>query len=706
MSFPAGSSGGPDGLRPQHIKDMLSVDNEQLGFLTALAGFVNTVLAGLCPPSVAPFFFGGRLIALKKKAGGIRPIAIGNTLRRLVSKCASSYGIGSLTEYFHPHQLGVGIPCGCEAAVHSARRYLSSMPEGHAFVKLDFSNAFNNISRSSMLSAIRDRLPELFSYCFSSYGNPSFLYFGDKIILSQEGTQQGDPLGPLIFCNTIHPLLASLRSELNLDYLDDVTLGGPLDIVASDVRQIITAGEPIGLHLNYSKCEIVCFPGTTIPDPNLQLFTPVDLKETCLLGAPLFESQSLDDAWRKRCADLERATERLKMIDAQDALILLRVSFSSPRVQHLLRCSPSVNHPSLLVFDNLLRSALSCISNCDLTDTQWLQASLPIRDGGLGVRRVTMLALPAFLASAAGTLSLQASILSSAQGLPDEVHERCLSSWQESGLPSPVAPLNTRQASWDKLSIDCVKNQVETSKTDAYSHAQFLAATADHSGDWLLALPITQCGLKLDNEAVRVAVALRLGLDLGAPHACRCGTLVDVNGQHAFVCKHAPGRMMRHHTLNDVVTRALNRAAVPASKEPTGLSREDGKRPDGMTLTPWQSGKLLIWDVTVISTLASSYVSLSAQEKGKAAELAATRKEEKYTCLSRKYIFQPLAFENCGAMNESAYDFFRTVGRKITEITGEKRETAFLFQRLSVSLQRFNSVLYRDTFHVLPEPDL
>ncbi|NJL55677.1 hypothetical protein HC928_11090 [bacterium] len=540
MSFPAGSSGGPDGLRPQHLKDMLPNDNVDIGFLSALTGFVNTVLTGLCPPSIAPYFFGGRLIALKKKSGGIRPISIGNTLRRLVSKCASAFGISQLGEYFLPHQLGVGTPGGCEAAVHSARRYLSSMPDGHAFVKLDFSNAFNNISRSSLLSSTRDRLPELFSYCFSAYGNPSFLFFADRIILSQEGTQQGDPLGPLIFCNTIHPLLASLSSELNIDYLDDVTLGGPLDIVASDVSRIISAGKSLGLHLNYSKCEVVCSPGITISDPNLQMFTPVDLKEVCLLGAPLFESQSLDDAWSKRCADLERATERLKMIDAQDALILLRVSFSSPRVQHLLRCSPSVNHPSLLIFDNLLRSALGCITNCDLTDTQWLQASLPIRDGGLGVRRVTTLALPAFLASAAGTLSLQASILSSLQGLPDEAHERCLSSWQDSGFPSPVAPLDKRQACWDRPGIDCVKNQVETSKTDAYSHAQFLAATADHSGDWLLALPITQCGLKLDNEAVRTAVALRLGLDLGAPHSCRCGTLVDANGQHAFVCKHAP----------------------------------------------------------------------------------------------------------------------------------------------------------------------
>ena len=80
-------------------------------------------LAGRCPSKVAPVFFGGRLLALNKKASGIWPIAIGFTLRRLASKCANSFGVKSLSSYFHLHQLGVGTPSGCEAAVHSARRY-------------------------------------------------------------------------------------------------------------------------------------------------------------------------------------------------------------------------------------------------------------------------------------------------------------------------------------------------------------------------------------------------------------------------------------------------------------------------------------------------------------------------------------------------------------------------------------------------------
>ena len=64
-----------------------------------------------------------------------------------------------------------------------------------------------------------------------------------------------------------------------------------------------------------------------------------------------------------------------------------------------------------------------------------------------------------------------------------------------------------------------------------------------------------------------------------------------------------------------------------------GLFRTDGKRPDGVTLVPWQSGKSLCWDVTVMCPLAESYVDRAALEAGAAAEMAATRKEEKYVCL-------------------------------------------------------------------------
>src|SRR6218665_3838161 len=54
-----------------------------------------------------------------------------------------------------------------------------------------------------------------------------------------------------------------------------------------------------------------------------------------------------------------------------------------------------------------MRKGLQNILNISFTDTQWLQATLPIRLGGLGIRRASSLALPAFLASAAFTSEIQ-----------------------------------------------------------------------------------------------------------------------------------------------------------------------------------------------------------------------------------------------------------------------------------------------------------
>jgi hypothetical protein len=50
------------------------------------------------------------------------------------------------------------------------------------------------------------------------------------------------------------------------------------------------------------------------------------------------------------------------------------------------------------------------------------------------------------------------------------------------------------------------------------------------------------------------------------------------------------------------------RAGIPVVNEPQGLVRTDGKRPDGLILVPWQSGRSATWDVTVFDTLAASYI--------------------------------------------------------------------------------------------------
>ena len=141
---------------------------------------------------------------------------------------------------------------------------------------------------------------------------------------------------------------------------------------------------------------------------------------------------------------------------------------------------------------------------------------------------------------------------------------------------------------------------------DPIDRARLLAVAAPHASDWLNALPIASCGLRLDNESIRVVIGLRLGLKICKPHECSCGAIVDKYGIHCLSCKYGPGRITRHSTLNDLLCTALCSSGIPAIKEPTGLVREDGKRPDSLSLVPWSAGKSLIWDETVADTLVLS----------------------------------------------------------------------------------------------------
>ena len=86
-------------------------------------------------------------------------------------------------------------------------------------------------------------------------------------------------------------------------------------------------------------------------------------------------------------------------------------ALAMPKLLYILRTAPCSNNPRLSIFDDTLRQGLSTILNVSLSDDQWLQASLPVQKGGLGIRSAGMLASSAYLASAAATLRLQNAIL-------------------------------------------------------------------------------------------------------------------------------------------------------------------------------------------------------------------------------------------------------------------------------------------------------
>ena len=183
--------------------------------------------------------------------------------------------------------------------------------------------------------------------------------------------------------------------------------------------------------------------------------------------------------------------------------------------------------------------------------------------------------------------------------------------------------------------------------------------------------------------------------------------MVDARGLYSFICKYAPSRTTGHHALSDVIFGAFSSAGIPATKEPVGLTRLGGKRPDGLTLVSWCASKPPTWDVTAVSTLANSYVEPAARKAGASAEQAAVRNINKYSVMSQSYLFQPIAVENTGVLNSSAVDFLNALGRRISSSIGEERECLFFFNAflLPTTMQRFNAILLHDCF-VRNDPDL
>ena len=237
-SFPKGTSAGPSGLSVQHLLDAASIPlHTSIG--DSLKGIVNLMASGKVPVPVATFLAGGRLIALNKGKEGnppdVRPIAVGETLRRLTGKCICAILRDKISSFFQPSQFGVACKAGAEKIVHSLRRCIEENWLSGDFVvfKVDMSNAFNMVSRQAVMDQCATYFPELLPWVSWCYGSHTSLWHPMGQVSSQSDVQQGDPLGPMLFALVLHKLVTSFNADddclqllLEAWYLDDGVLAG------------------------------------------------------------------------------------------------------------------------------------------------------------------------------------------------------------------------------------------------------------------------------------------------------------------------------------------------------------------------------------------------------------------------------------------------------------------------------------------------
>ncbi|XP_062530416.1 uncharacterized protein LOC134200792 [Bombyx mori] len=656
------------------------------------------MLAGSVPDSIADILYGANLCALMKRDGGIRPIAVGSTLRRIVSKLCCKEVLPILSGMFRPIQLGVGTKSGCEAAVHAARTFLKG-GGAEVLVKVDLKNAFNCIDRNAFLKEVKEHIPSIYPYLYQCYGNPSKLVYKENLVESATGCQQGDPLGPAIFSLGIHPVLRELKSSLNLWYLDDGTLGGDISTVLKDLEYLKSALASLGLELNFAKCELFInasccsvpvsdvFAKFNTAAPNIKV---VDENSLMLLGAPILDG-SIDAYIDEQIDKFSQCSNNLFEINSHMALFIIRHCLFVPKFTYVLRCSFLWKHNNKLnSLDEMIKGVLCKIINCNLDDLSWEQCVLPVRFGGIGVRKASAVALPAFLASAHASCLIVGNVLNPCMGSVEIVGvSEAGSAWQ-SLCQADFPTLPHLQRLWDTPLCQRIQQRLLQSYDNSVDIARFRAVTEKESSYWLQAYPSSNTGTLLDNNALSLAIGLRLGAHINVPHFCVCGEYVNELGHHGLSCQKSAGRIPRHASLNDMIRRALTTVNVPAVLEPIGILRSDGKRPDGVTLIPWSVGRCLVWDATCVDTVAPCHLDGTSSRPGSAAASAEITKKRKYSGLGSSYSFLPFAVETMGPWGPEAKNFLTEISKRLKEVTHDAKAGWYFAQRVSLAVQRGN----------------
>lgn len=578
----------------------------------------------------ADLWLRSRLVLLPKQSGGVRPLAVSEAWTRLLGRTLAKRASPKVKEHLVPQQLGISVPGGVEVAAHLIQVAVQSVKqqaaEGDLVVQtVDFSNAFNSISRGAIGAEISTHLPELRAYLQWSYGRAASLFVRtEHVVDATSGVRQGDPLGPLFFAMALQPVLREVATkEPQVDivaYLDDVSLIGPRERVEAALLLLTELARRIGLRVNAMKSRLF----EQHSDELVVVGTP--------LGSCEFVAAYLAEMFQEQTAVLEQIVH----FDVKHALQMVKASVSTRPMYYARVCLPDAAEEEFAVFDGKIDSTLLALCGSgerNLSEQAMLVRHLPVGLGGLGIRRFAwsrpacwgasfQLAVP-FLQQ----LSCQALAPVTESSI---TNLRQILSAAEQAAPSPVQD--------DQLvgSTEPVKQRKLLARVDAEKHTELLAsAEVPAAKAWLRSRSCVEsvswlfdAGSRMKNDSFQLGLAHTLGLSV-LPDArsfrCLCGFECDSGwllATHSFGCnKYSELRTSRHNAVRAYLAEGMRKAGLGAhvTEEPIvgGRQRADIR---------WQRGpEILFVDVSVVSPAApfalskgsDGRVGVAAQERNK-----------------------------------------------------------------------------------------
>ena len=725
--FPAGSAAGPSGLRPQHLQDVVRAGSGvAASLMTSMDSFLQLCLDGRLPAAAAPFLCAANVIPLRKPEGGlaVRPVAVGETLRRLVGKFVARSAVSSkLVQTMLPHQCGIATPGACETIAMGLQSWVHAHHTEHAWaiLQVDLRNAFNSVHREAIFDEIGQSAPELIPWVSTCYAQHSHLIAQGHRLSSRCGVQQGDPLGPLLFSMAWHRVVRKLPSSLhvNIWYLDDGHLVGNLDALDSALRIIATEGDHLGISINMSKCklwgpaaanaeELVKYP-TLAKIPQVSWAPKFGIR---VLGLPVEHPSSVsfcESQMQAAVHGLEDACALLGHLgDPQIQHLLLRYCLDACRVMHFMRgidCTP---------LQSLLQSASACVRSClgdalgdrKLSELEWTQSTLPLRLGGLGIKDPLAL-LPAARLAASLCYLERGRLLCFPQDVlhvPDDwkahvksMHDTLgtnfepITAWLPLESPTGIDTVHRSQRWWSshlhKARARRLLDSLPLRDSCRFTLQQMPSTTA-----WMEVTPSKAMGTKFSGAEYRQLLRWWLGLPLftGAATDCPCcRQTMDVYGDHLVSCKYNQPTQ-RHHAVRDALAQVLRDNGLACRVEVAigGKRRPADVAIDGIDVRGPVAVDLLVHDPLGPSHARDCDTIKASLAAGEQAKVAA----EEALCHSNGFLFSPMGWHPWAGTGPRGTALLRRLGKIIagdSQGWARTRKLQAFRQRLSFALMQF-----------------
>ncbi len=623
--------------------------------------------------------FACRLVPLKKSDGGIRPVGIGETLRRIIGKAVTSYNSESIQLASGCIQTCSGLKSGIEAAIHSVRETFEK-EECEAVLLIDAENAFNRLNRETALLNIKQNCPTMYGYLHNSYKSPSKLYLADgSYILSKEGTTQGDNAAMPMYALGVRPLIDKLAlyhpEILQAWFADDGTAAGKIEQLRKFWDLLCKIGPRYGYFPNAKKSVLIVKnsvdkPAATCIFKGSKVIIDCDGQRHlgAVLGSDEFREKYVMEKVSKWVKDVQKLAQYA--VEEPHAAHSAITKGLSCRWTYLQRTMPNIStlfEPlEMALRDDLIPSLIGR----PVSDIERRILALPFRYGGLGIRNPVKTADEEFHASTVITQQLTEMLLAQNQDVRQIDKEK-------------VRDSKLRISTLKKETLESELNELMEILSDDQNR-YITAAREKGASSWLSALPIQSLGYALNKCEFRDAVRLRYGWSISdMPKFCACGKPNSLD--HSLDCKLGGYVHMRHNAIRDTEARIMREVANDVRIEPplqpimdsshlkTGTIVADGARLDVSARGIFGGYERTFFDVRVANPNAPSNQDKKLTDVYKKHENEKMSKYNDRVLQIEKSSFVPLVFTTSGGMGPQC----EAVHRRIAEAIAEKRNEKY-----------------------------